>query len=330
MKKKRFNSYRRFRGYYRTATRYRDIKTDNKSRGFIYAEFFSGDINLVRKVAVTYEGLYGKSAANYMQKTYNSWKNGWVKISDESLEKILQCVPPNLNKEKKLQLLSFQYDAMISTMINSSWKWGVDINEINAIFEELKRKAKTAEVRLDWFISSLFDNEAKELLIELFRISLVKTIDIVYDGFIKDIALLKRVIELPYLKEIGYVVDIGEIRIRIDQKSLDRFKPKDLEIDDEYSIRGEDNDIIVGFIFDRIHELKKMSFKDSMAFNDVIMIEEVLKNMERNRLYELNTSIISGGGVIRLIVSKHWFYVRLIKIIVVCAIVIGLISLFVL
>ncbi len=68
--------------------------------------FLSLDWKTRDKVFIAYERAYGKSAADYAKRTYKKWKTGVVTPSGQTLERLVDTLPPLLSFGVKCELLS--------------------------------------------------------------------------------------------------------------------------------------------------------------------------------------------------------------------------------
>ena len=111
----RRRSYRRRKGYSRSTSRRLShvVSPFWESLQFVRTEFFRMDPFTFKLFSNFYADKYGDGPKRYMQRTYPKWKSGVTDMSGQTAGRILQCVPPFLDREKQFELLSFQVPAVV-------------------------------------------------------------------------------------------------------------------------------------------------------------------------------------------------------------------------
>ena len=71
--------------------------------GFTYRKFVD--------VLLAYERLYGKAAADYLEKAFPSWRDGKRGVSGQNAERLVNLVPKFLTRDERYTLLKKLYDA---------------------------------------------------------------------------------------------------------------------------------------------------------------------------------------------------------------------------
>lgn len=67
--------------------------------------FLSISVHELEALFLDYGKQYGKNAESYARKTYPQWKNGAVKLSGQTAERILELLPPRLSKEQRFDFI---------------------------------------------------------------------------------------------------------------------------------------------------------------------------------------------------------------------------------
>src|SRR5262245_31140650 len=52
-----------------------------------------------------YESFHGDSAARYARNTFPKWQNGTTQLSGQTMERLIELVPPYLSADQRFQLL---------------------------------------------------------------------------------------------------------------------------------------------------------------------------------------------------------------------------------
>jgi hypothetical protein len=80
---------------------------------FVRQEFFNLDVFAFQRFLAFYTRKYGYGATQYLNRTYYNWRSGITSMSKQTERRILECVPPFLEKDKQFQLLSFYIPSVI-------------------------------------------------------------------------------------------------------------------------------------------------------------------------------------------------------------------------
>jgi hypothetical protein len=140
--------------------------------GDILEVFLSVERKTLDKVFSAYDRVYGKSAADYAKRTYKKWRAGIVSPSGQTLERLVDTLPPLLSFGAKCELLRKLRERNRKKEVH---RLKVDIsnwaNAVIPIVSRLVGKAYSAELpeiveqRLNW-LSSGDMQAAKTILVE--------------------------------------------------------------------------------------------------------------------------------------------------------------------
>jgi hypothetical protein len=103
--------YRRFRRYPSYSWGNPESKATRLQKQFggataeITRAFYAMDTRKLSALLQRYGQLYGDKAEDYARRTMPKWRSGEVKLSGQTLERLIKLVPPYLNPEKRLELL---------------------------------------------------------------------------------------------------------------------------------------------------------------------------------------------------------------------------------
>ena len=103
-----YRRFRRYPSYYWGKPESKATKLHKQFGGAteeITRSFYAMDNRKMNALLQRYGQLYGVKAEYYARKTMDKWKSGEVKLSGQTLERLIKLVPPYLNAEKRLELL---------------------------------------------------------------------------------------------------------------------------------------------------------------------------------------------------------------------------------
>lgn len=69
--------------------------------------FYAMDARSINALLRNYGRIHGNKAEDYAHKTMPKWRSGEVKLSGQTLERLIQLVPPFLTPQKRLEILEF-------------------------------------------------------------------------------------------------------------------------------------------------------------------------------------------------------------------------------
>ena len=67
--------------------------------------FYALDMRSIDALMRDYGKIYGKQAEDYARRTMPKWRSGTVNLSGQTLERLIQLVPPFLTPQKRLEIL---------------------------------------------------------------------------------------------------------------------------------------------------------------------------------------------------------------------------------
>lgn len=105
--------YRRYRSYrYRSNWGYNPPSKYTKLQGVfgtavdeIKRQFFMLDTEAMDELLSDYGAIHGKSAEHYARATMHKWKSGKTKLSGQTMERLIELVPPYLSPKQRLEIL---------------------------------------------------------------------------------------------------------------------------------------------------------------------------------------------------------------------------------
>lgn len=175
-----------------------------------------------------YGAIYQKSAENYARKTFPKWKSGATGLSGQTMERLVELVPPYLSPSQRFSILKSVLKYHKKTGPQRSIR--INIKEPSSGFLELEQAL--ASMSHDDVLAHLPEKvlnaakwlcddditSARSMLAEAERLEN----DLIRAAATKEIALLKRTISSGQVKAASYSVDMpaGKLSVVVYTPSL--------------------------------------------------------------------------------------------------------------
>lgn len=162
---------------------------------FLEKEFLNADNETLRLIINYYYAHFGKGAGDYLISTYNSWKNGYTKISSLTFGRIIECMPKYLSEEKRFVILKSEVNKFLEVQKEVYEKrMFISLYDIHPIFSEIQSKILNfSREDLQWFIGkNIFTEELIQHYLKICRFVLNEKIIQAYQNVINDLALIKH------------------------------------------------------------------------------------------------------------------------------------------
>lgn len=105
--------------------------------GNIRSVFLNLDNDALEEILSDYGAIYGDSAERYAKNTFPKWKSGTTKLSGQTMERLVELVPPYLSPEARFSLLKIVLKQhKLTTHVYKTIK--INVKEPAAGFQELK------------------------------------------------------------------------------------------------------------------------------------------------------------------------------------------------
>lgn len=220
-----YRSGRRFRGY-----RYR---AQGPSKYSVLSSLFGPMVGQVRVAFLNLEGdaleelfedyaaAHGTSAASYARKAYPKWKSGATKLSGQTMERLVELVPPYLSSEQRFELVAAVLKKHKPNVVTKSVR--IDVDKPGAGFAELDSvlASMTHEATLAYLPERILDaakwlndddvTVSRAMLAEAER----RENDLIRTSAAKEIALLRRTIQSGQVKSASYSVILPSGRLSV-------------------------------------------------------------------------------------------------------------------
>lgn len=160
--------YRRSRHRNRYYSGYSNVsrvgsQTRDAAREYVRKCLFTLDNPRKRILFANYEALYGKAAGQYLRETLTKWGTGRVKMSDQSEQRILECVPRVMTVTEQYELLVISSNRWLRKLDGSDARRLPrpigSVNELRNVYINAITRVISERPELDWFVKNVFTNE---------------------------------------------------------------------------------------------------------------------------------------------------------------------------
>ena len=109
MARRRYRSWRSRGSYYQNAPSKFSVLQGLFGEGVIKIrdEFLSFDQETLTEILEEYGEVHGKSAKAYAKKAHRKWKSGETKLSGQTMERLIELVPPYLSSNSRMIILKY-------------------------------------------------------------------------------------------------------------------------------------------------------------------------------------------------------------------------------
>lgn len=260
-KRKYYNSYYDSHTY----TSYSD-----ETQSYIRKEFFSINRTTFLQIAELYRSIYGEKPYSYLLEAYDLWKKGRRRVADQTMERILKCVPKYLSKEKKLFILKSEIIQFIERQQKKYENKPINCKQIDDIYKEFFNSIEHFDDKdLRWFVKDVFTKTEIDKYIEISKYVVKKKLEQSYHQVKSDLKIL-----YPVVNQISFGVENQYY-------TIDFFKTKlDLNTFPEITMRLGQRGIAEPTLDDNIDE-RMLSY----------LVDEILKLTYIQEVGKINQEI---------------------------------------
>jgi hypothetical protein len=275
---------------------------------YIKKEFFNADDLIFTKVASLYRQLYGDGAYKYMMETFYSWKSGSVGLSEQTMRRILECVPKFLSDEKRFYILKCEMIYFIETLHLKQQNKKTSLSQINDLFESYAKEIENFnQVNLSWFVGKgIFTETEIQQFLDVCKYALNKKLNLSFRQVQSDLTLIKS--KLSDLKQgsfhASYQIDFLTSTVElsnINQTTLNFKQLTKHEIIPEGTFKQFAEQYI-------LEELIKMDFSEyeggfnsNVKSNDLdFFISQYKEILDRDNEVSLKSEFKGEGGQLNL------------------------------
>lgn len=180
----------------------------------IKKQFLTFDEGEIDELFIEYGALYGQAAEQYARKTFAKWKVGEVRLSGQTMERLIDLVPPLFNPGQRFSILKLVLKRHKQSGVSHIVK--INIKEPSQGFSELQSAlasmsheavlAHLPEAVMD-AASWLYDDDitaARAMLAQAVRAEN----DLIRSSALREIDLLKKAISSGQVKAATYRVEM--------------------------------------------------------------------------------------------------------------------------
>ncbi|MEJ5261475.1 MAG: hypothetical protein WHT45_02255 [Ignavibacterium sp.] len=242
----------------------------DETKSYIRKEFFSVNKTTFIQIAELYRSLYGEKPYSYLLEAYNLWKKGERRVSDQTMERILKCVPKYLSKEKKIFILKSEIIQFIGRQQKKYENKPINCNQIDDIYKEFFNSIEDFDYKdLRWFVKDVFTKKEIDKYIEISKYVVKKKLEQSYHQVKSDLKIL-----YPIISQISFGVVAKYY-------TIDFFKTKlDLNTFPEINLKLRQREIPEPSLDENIDE-RMLSY----------LVEEILKLTYIQELGKINHKI---------------------------------------
>jgi len=172
-------------------------------QSYIKKEFFSIDRNTFTKIADLYRSLYGEKPYSYLLDAYGYWRRGERRVSDQTMDRILKCVPKYLSKEKKIIILRSEIIQFIERKKKKYENKPINCNQIDGIYTDFYNSVEHFDASdLRWFVKDVFALSEIKSFIEIAKYVVRKKLEQSYNQVKNDLKIL-----YPVVSQISFGVE---------------------------------------------------------------------------------------------------------------------------
>jgi hypothetical protein len=183
--------------------------------------FLDLDVDAREELLLDYGTIHGESAERYARKTFGAWRSGTTKLSGQTMERLVELVPPYLPPSIRLKILKLVLDKNKPRGTFATVKINVkdpvdgfalldsEIARMN-VADELAYLPEKVMDAATW----LYDDDvtvARAMLAEAAKIEN----DMLKRNAMKEIELLKRTIRTGQIKAANYSVEMPAGRLSV-------------------------------------------------------------------------------------------------------------------
>ena len=214
-------SYRRYKSW-----RSRQWRTFQPSKYTVLVRLFGDGVEGIKnaflnldeeakeELLLDYGAIHGESAERYARKTFLSWKNGKTNLSGQTMERLVELVPPYLPSDIRIDILKkvlikHKKKGIYATVRVNVKEPLIGFLEIDKVITQMKIEDQLAYLPKQVMEAAtwLYDNDvtaARSMLAEATRVEN----DMLKKNALKEIDLLKRTINSGQVKTANYNLEL--------------------------------------------------------------------------------------------------------------------------
>lgn len=273
-------------------------------QSYIKKEFFSIDRNTFTKIAELYRSLYGEKPYGYLLDAYDYWRRGERRVSDQTMERILKCVPKYLSKEKKLIILKSEIIQFIERKKKKYENKPINCNQIDGNYTDFYNSIEQFDPSdLRWFVKDVFAQSEIKSFIEISKYVVKKKLEQSYNQVKNDLKILYPVVsQISFgVESQYYIIDFFKTSI-----SLSTFPEITMRLGNkgipEPSLDENIDERMLTYLLDEILKITYIQeigkINQEISKNDLTMLLKRYKDiLENDKEAEILSEFQGKGGI---------------------------------
>jgi len=188
---------------------------------FVQKKFFSLESWEFRALAHAYGVKYGEGAQRYLLATYEKWRTGHTRMAGKTRRRILECVPPFLDKGDQFKILSFYMPPIIARQRNRLRLKSVQLSSLYKQYVALANAIEEADYNLDWFVKGLFTEEELDEFLQTVKYTVSDLLQRSYEAVCQDVTAVRTALaHADTAIDVKYTIGLLECRLDLDTYTM--------------------------------------------------------------------------------------------------------------
>ncbi|MCU7490543.1 MAG: hypothetical protein HF312_02670 [Ignavibacteria bacterium] len=170
------------------------------------------------QIADLYKSLYGQKPYSYLLEAYDHWKKGERKVSDQTMARILKCVPKFLSKEKRLFILKSEIIQFIDRQQKRFENRSISYYNIDGFYKDFGNAIGSfSKEDLRWFVKDVFTKVEIDTYVEISKYVVQKKLEQSYNQVKSDLHILYSEISKISLGIVSayYAIDFFKAKVSL-------------------------------------------------------------------------------------------------------------------
>jgi hypothetical protein len=270
-------------------------------------ELFELDKASIKKLLIKYKAEFGYKAHDYFIEAFDKWKSGRVRISDQTMDRIIKYVPSLLSIDKQYKLMKleiiYSLKAKTKSLLNHYGGKQISFDEYTEkLIQYVNEIYNYNNDNIRWFIKKVFSDEDINKFLCIYKNLLITKIKYTYFSIKSDLHLLNNYLNSfnNVYAEAMYTPNIIGFRINLFQNRGFNFK---LDFDSYISIIHLNNIDTEHYKAIESEIIEISLFKDSTQSNLLMnesnlkfLVESYNKLKITNRDFIIKQTFTGSGG----------------------------------
>lgn len=182
--------------------------------GDIKSAFFNLDKTALELLLTAYGKRYRENAERYARKTFHSWRTRTIELSGQTMERLIELVPPHLTAEQRYNLLTVLVKKHKPKGLHRAIQIRLDdpdpgLVELTNAIDSMKVNDKLANLtkRVMKAAHWLYDDDITAARAMIAAVTRHET-DLILSNVIRDAALIRTAIQSGKVDQAGYHIEL--------------------------------------------------------------------------------------------------------------------------